>query len=48
MKDNAEAHKKAAQYCTEYQKKYSIFKYKWSLNSLDLNSIENVWNYEKD
>ena len=48
MKDNAESHSKAARYCTEYQKKHSIFKCKWPSNSSDLHSIENVWRYEKD
>ena len=48
MKDNAEAHSKAAWYCTEYWEKHSIFKCNWPLNSSDLHLIENVWSYEKD
>lgn len=48
VEDDAEAHVKVVIVDAQYRKKQSILNASHSVNSSDLHSIEDVWNYEKN
>lgn len=48
IEDNASAHKKAAKMCADIIKDKGIKKVEWPANSLDLHSIEDIWDQEKE